>query len=302
MFVSVIIPTYNSSTSIANTIDSCLCQSDYIKEIIIVDDFSVDNTWEILNEISRKSLLVKIFKNEHKGGNNARNYGLSKASGKYIQWLDSDDLILDTKLAKQVEFMSNNVKVDVVYSDWTMNIISETFETIQYKKNKAYVNYLKELLIDNWSPLHVYLIKYEVAIQLQQENLWNPHTLILQDREYFTICAALGYEFQYLTGNFAQYNRYNYIGSVSRNKIELKDVTIVILMKTIIYKMVPRLRNKEIEELIYLNFLNSVPINKEGLKTLFENDFIFVLHKIKLGRNAPIQIAFNLIHGLKSLI
>ena len=301
MFVSVIIPAFNSADSIELTIASCLQQEDYIKEIIIVDDFSTDNTWDKLIDICTNSSKIKIYKNESKGGNNARNFGFSKATGKYIQWLDADDIILDGKLEAQVQYMFNNDDVDVVYSDWSMNIISRDNQSIEFKKNKSYDNYLYELLIDNWSPLHVYLLKHEVAKNLYDRKIWNSKTLILQDREYFTTCAALGFNFGYVTGNFAQYNRLTFANSVSKDKTHLIGETIFDLMTDVFSILAPGLRKKKIKELIYLNMLIT-SIDNINLKTrLYQNKPVFIIHRLKYGKKMPQYILASICHFIVSL-
>ena len=299
MFVSVIIPCYNAESTIEMSIDSCLNQQCYIKEIIVIDDFSTDDTWEILNKLCLKSELIKIFHNVEKGGNNARNLGLNKATGEFIQWLDADDILLDNKLETQVKVLCATENIDVVFSDWSMKTITESNEFIEIKRNRQYQNYFKELLIDNWSPLHVYLMKYEVAKDLQKVKLWNTQTKILQDREYFTICAALGYTFQYVEGNFAQYNRYNFLNSVSRDNLELKNETIYELMKNVSEILCANKQSKEIKELIYINMLSSCTGNKRLKEHFFCTDFLFVVHKLKICRKLPELILYNLLHFIK---
>ena len=84
-------------------IESCLTQK-YLHEIIIVDDHSTDNSQEILTRLQKQNPeKTKIFKNPGKGGNNARNYGFSKSTGEYIQWLDADDFLLPGKFEHQIQ-------------------------------------------------------------------------------------------------------------------------------------------------------------------------------------------------------
>ena len=108
--VSIIIPCHNSAKFIQATLDSVIAQ-DYLSwELIIIDDRSTDNTLNIVAEFGAKYGNVEIIPlTENKGVSNARNVGMAKASGKYIAFLDSDDLWLKNKLSRQVAFMEDKL-------------------------------------------------------------------------------------------------------------------------------------------------------------------------------------------------
>ena len=98
--ISVIIPTYNRANSIISSIKSVLSQTYRNLELIVVDDCSNDNTESLISNIKDNRLLYIKLK-ERKGANYARNIGISKATGKYISFQDSDDLYRINKLEKQ---------------------------------------------------------------------------------------------------------------------------------------------------------------------------------------------------------
>ena len=101
--VSVIVPTYNREKYIERAVQSILRQTYDRYEIIIVDDGSTDNTWEIiqkLEEIDRRIRYIKLEKNQ--GPAHARNIGLQEAKYEYIAFLDSDDEWLPNKLELQM--------------------------------------------------------------------------------------------------------------------------------------------------------------------------------------------------------
>ncbi len=119
--ISVIIPAFNNTKWLPLTLNSCLAQKDHLKEIIVVDDYSTDDTWGVLHEYQAKyPQTIKIFKNRSKGGNNARNYGFSLSTGEFIQWLDADDQITEGKFAAQLKLFEFDDSVDIVYSDWKL--------------------------------------------------------------------------------------------------------------------------------------------------------------------------------------
>lgn len=99
--VSVIIPTYNSSTTLVSALDSVFAQNYKDYEVIVVDNGSQDNTSAILADYSDR---IRLYECSERGAGPARNYGVSKALGKFISFLDADDSWLESKLSRQLEF------------------------------------------------------------------------------------------------------------------------------------------------------------------------------------------------------
>ena len=105
--VSIIMPSYNTGGYIKNSIESVLAQTYENWELIIVDDCSTDDTDSIVGQFSDKR--IRYLKNEkNSGAAISRNYALREAKGRWIAFLDSDDLWLPEKLEKQIAFMKNN--------------------------------------------------------------------------------------------------------------------------------------------------------------------------------------------------
>jgi glycosyltransferase involved in cell wall biosynthesis len=116
--VSIVVPTYNSQEFIADSIRSVLAQSYRNFEIIIVDDCSFDKTVSLVHEFEDGRIRIK--QNESNcGPADTRNNGLELASGRYIAFLDSDDLWGSEKLAKQIAFMEEN-KVAFSYTRYDL--------------------------------------------------------------------------------------------------------------------------------------------------------------------------------------
>ena len=107
--VSIIVPAYNSERFIAETIMSVRNQTYQSWEMIIVDDCSTDRTQEIVLAFQKDDPRIKYFRNEtNKGSAVSRNIALQNAEGKWIAFLDSDDIWHPKKLEKQIEFMRGN--------------------------------------------------------------------------------------------------------------------------------------------------------------------------------------------------
>ncbi|END4012740.1 glycosyltransferase family 2 protein, partial [Escherichia coli] len=114
--VSIIIAAYNCKDTIYATVESALSQTYKNIEIIICDDSSTDDTWDIINKI-KDSRIICIKNNYCKGAAGARNCALKIAKGRYIAFLDSDDYWVTTKISNQIHFMETE-KVFFSYSNY----------------------------------------------------------------------------------------------------------------------------------------------------------------------------------------
>lgn len=105
--VSVIMPTYNASKYLADSIESILAQTYTNLELVITDDCSTDNTHSILEEYSRKDSRVKVeYLETNRGPGIARNKSIERAKGRYIAFCDCDDRWFPDKLEKQIAHMT----------------------------------------------------------------------------------------------------------------------------------------------------------------------------------------------------
>lgn len=103
--ISVIMPVYNCEEFLKESIDSVLNQSFDDFEFLCVDDGSKDNSLEILRDFEKKDSRIKVFHQENKGGGTARNVALKKATGKYLLFIDSDDILYSDALEKTYELI-----------------------------------------------------------------------------------------------------------------------------------------------------------------------------------------------------
>lgn len=107
--VSIIMPSYNASKFITKAIESVLAQTYQNWELLITDDYSSDNSVEIIQDIIKIEDRIKLFRlKKNVGAAVARNHSLREAKGKYIAFLDSDDLWKPNKLERQLELMLKN--------------------------------------------------------------------------------------------------------------------------------------------------------------------------------------------------
>jgi len=147
--VSIITPSYNSEKFIEDCVNSVLSQSYTDWELLIVDDCSNDNSRDIISELAAKDGRIKpIFLEKNVGAAEARNVAIRQAKGKYIAFLDSDDLWESQKLEKQLSFMKDK---DIAFSFSTYQLISEDGENltniIKAPQKMTYHSYLKNTII-----------------------------------------------------------------------------------------------------------------------------------------------------------
>ncbi len=116
--VSVIIPAYNADKFIAEALDSVFTQTYRPIEVIVIDDGSTDKTAEIVRnyQSDKHDSLVYIYQ-KNSGPSAARNAGIRKSNGKYITFLDADDLWTDGKLQKQIKLMETHRDVVLMFGD-----------------------------------------------------------------------------------------------------------------------------------------------------------------------------------------
>lgn len=109
--VSIIIPNFNRESLIGETIQSLCLQSYREIEILVIDDHSSDNSEDIVLKISKEDSRVKWIKRPDfipKGGNSCRNFGFDISRGKFVKWLDSDDLLDISCLETQVNDLNQS--------------------------------------------------------------------------------------------------------------------------------------------------------------------------------------------------
>ncbi|QEK50327.1 glycosyltransferase family 2 protein [Pedobacter aquae] len=180
--VSIIIPVYNSAPFLAKTIECAISQDWSNKEIIIVDDGSTDNSYLIAKQYEND--IVKVFHQSNKGGSSARNCGLQKSGGDYIQFLDADDLMPTDKISKQMKYLAPNPN-SVVSCKWVRfkNNITETIGVIgPHNCLKKNLNPIDWLICRHTILLHCWLTP---RVLIKKAGLWNEKITYNDDGEYF---------------------------------------------------------------------------------------------------------------------
>ena len=107
--ISIIIPNYNKAKYISKTINSLKSQTFQKWECIIIDDFSNDESIDIINKTTINDNRFIVFKNDkNRGASYSRNYGLKKVKGDFVLFLDSDDILSSNCLSKRKDVFNHN--------------------------------------------------------------------------------------------------------------------------------------------------------------------------------------------------
>lgn len=142
--ISIIIPVYNRERLLPETLDSIVLQSFSNWECILVDDQSTDGSYDVMQLYHEKDARFNVFKRPlylKKGANSCRNFGFLQASGDYVKWFDSDDIMLPNHLEIAVSTLVEN-KLDFVitesinFSHETGKILGKPFE---FDRSKALI-------------------------------------------------------------------------------------------------------------------------------------------------------------------
>lgn len=147
LLVSIIIPTYNRAHLIGETLDSILMQTYTNWECIIVDDGSIDNTENVIENYVDRDSRFRFYhrpKNLLGGGNAARNYGFQHSKGEFTNWFDSDDIMHKDHLKLHMQNFEYNPSIGLscskawVFQNTVENVVEEFFPDKMTSENLVY--------------------------------------------------------------------------------------------------------------------------------------------------------------------
>lgn len=148
--LSIIIPVFNTGNSASDLVHYIIKNTNLNYEIILIDDGSTDDSFDVLKQI--KHPKVKLYRTKNSGPSNARNFGIKKSSGKYLLFLDSDDSISSNYISSMVEAISQPktalASAPIRYFRIKTNTTTDLFATQPLKKssNDTKIQYILKLL------------------------------------------------------------------------------------------------------------------------------------------------------------
>lgn len=203
--VSVIVPTHNYGALIGETLDSLRCQTLAAWECLIVDDGSTDNTAEVVARAAAHDPRIRYVWQTNQLQSVAKNTGLARSRGKYLQFLDADDLIESRKLERQVAYLEAHPEVDIVYGG------------VRYFRSPNVTERLYSMTEDNlpWMPqvsgeggeVLAALVRYNIMVInsplvrrriVAQVGPFDKRLPPAEDWDYWLRCALAGARFQFV--------------------------------------------------------------------------------------------------------
>lgn len=137
--VSIVIPNYNSAAFILETLKSIQLQTYMNWECIVVDDFSTDASCEIISKFIQTDSRFRLEKRpieRTKGANACRNYGLEISTGEYVNWFDSDDVMLPNFISSKIEALNETTSFVIASSYFTNHDFTvKKYISLDYKDN-----------------------------------------------------------------------------------------------------------------------------------------------------------------------
>jgi glycosyltransferase involved in cell wall biosynthesis len=201
--ITVIIPTYNYAHFVEQAIQSVIDQTYQDWECIIVDDGSTDGTRDVAARFVDSDDRISYVFQENKGLAAARNTGLKLARGRFIQFLDSDDLIEKEKLRRQLQFLEAHEDVDIVYGNTRYFRSEHPDERLfsSWGANKPWMPEITEgvdplkALVQTVIVVHSPLLRRSV---IDDVGLFDESMQACEDWHFWIRCAAFGKSFRYL--------------------------------------------------------------------------------------------------------
>jgi len=217
--VTIVTPMYNSAGYISETIESVLQQTYQNWEMILVDDCSSDKSVEIVKRYMERDPRIHLIElKDNSGGAVARNAAINAAKGRYIAFLDSDDLWREDKLSEQVKFMSEN---DVKFSYSAYQVVNTQLKKIGEVGVPSRLSY-KEMLKTNF--MGCLTVIYDVAYFGKVE------MPLIRRRQDYGLWLKLLKRVTYAYGVNQCYAKYRvHDGSLSSNKLTTSTFTWKIL-------------------------------------------------------------------------
>ena len=290
--LSIIIPVFNAENTLKRCLDSVLQQKDDELEIVVINDGSKDLSDEIMQEYKlRYPEIISYYKKQNTGVADTRNYGIAKAKGKYIMFLDSDDYIdidLYSIIKQYIEKNIELIKFKLQRVDENNNIIEKVtgpiFEKTTGEEGFKYL-YASDVLLD--SPC-VYVIKKDIFIRNKlMFNVGTEHEdfglipfVIVLARSMISI-AFYGYQYVQSNGSITRNNDYNKTKKKAYDALKQYDEALIKIEK---YNI-----NKNTADYLKIYYTNAILLKTETLEDKDQKQYINEIKKRRMIKNIKLS-------------
>ena len=227
--ISIIVPVYNVEEYLDECINSLLNQKYDNYEIIIVDDGSTDNSGKICDEYKKKYDIIQVYHKKNSGLSDTRNYGIKKASGDYLMFVDSDDYIeknILEKITKKIESSKCNILITRFiekYDDNSIEIVDDGMPN-KLSNKKEFLDWILNKSYSTW-PAQKYIVSKDF---IMQNNLQFRSGFLHEDLEWTSFLCIYGNNFS-LFKPIWYYHRINRAGSITNVMNEKKIIHVIIM-------------------------------------------------------------------------
>jgi glycosyltransferase involved in cell wall biosynthesis len=205
--VSVLIPAYNAGPWIAESIQSALCQDWGAIEIVVVDDGSTDDTYQIAKSFQGPDVVV--ISQPNRGASAARNAAFAASSGAYIQYLDADDLLAPSKISAQMGLLRTQGERVLATCGWAL--FEGTPDNAAFSPNALWndfsdpVDWLIEAWLGGiWMPPSVWLTPRGI---ISAAGPWDESLSLHDDGEFFSRVLLASTGVRFTDGIFSYYRK-----------------------------------------------------------------------------------------------
>ncbi len=199
--VSVIMPVYNRADILVASLESVYAQTYRPIELIIVNDGSSDGSEEVVLHWKKKSesdqFVIKYHYQQNKGAPAARNLGMAMAKGEFVQFLDSDDILLSGKIAKQVTALEEH-QADVAVCDFVIKDAKGNILETHLNNTNVWRKVAEDGSLSVFTPLFRKCL-------VEEKLAWNEHITIRQDKDFLFKLLMLAKQVIYTPGLWCQY-------------------------------------------------------------------------------------------------
>ena len=190
--ISIIMPCYNAQATVGRTIESIITQDYKNLEIIAINDGSKDETLKILNEYKEKDSRIKVIDKPNGGVSSARNLGLKEATGKYIQFIDSDDYYLSSDVISYNYNLLIKHNADVVVFNFTHPCfaLSSNEGLLNLEDPKDFMTFYKDFfaLILPWNKIikrELLTRPYIEGVAFAEDELYNIDNILVNAKKVY---------------------------------------------------------------------------------------------------------------------
>lgn len=203
--VSIIIPCYNSSRYLSETLTNILSQTHSNFECLVIDDGSTDDTSLIARSFAERDNRIRYYSQENAGSAAARNKGIELSKGEFFQFIDADDLIHPEKVKIQVEYLLENSTIDVAFGQVVLfngseevnfNSVVDCNNNYTKRLNGRDQEVLKYLVLDNIMAIHAALFRSKI---IRSIGIFDTNLKSCEDYDFWFRAALAHFNFSYNT-------------------------------------------------------------------------------------------------------